>query len=140
VAEVGLVSGSEHFRNILRHKVQTDPRLLTLRVDGSLYFSNARFLEDYVLNRTSGETALKDVVLMCSAVDEIDMSALESLEVINHRLDEMGIRFNLSEVKGPVIDRLKRSDFLQALTGSIYLSQYEAYCALGGLDFRKTAA
>lgn len=140
VAEVGLVLGSEHFRNILRHKVQTDPRLLTLRVDGSLYFANARFLEDYVLSRTSGETALKDVVLMCSAVDEIDMSALESLEVINHRLDEMGIRFNLSEVKGPVMDRLKRSDFLQALTGSIYLSQYEAYCALGGLDFRKTAA
>lgn len=130
VAEVGLVAGTEHFRNILRHKVQTDPRLLSLRVDGSLYFANARFLEDYILNRVSGDTALREVVLMCSAINEIDMSALESLELINHRLHEMGIRLSLSEVKGPVMDRLKRSHFLQDLTGSVYLSQFDAYRSL----------
>jgi hypothetical protein len=37
------VPGTEHFRNIHRHRGDTDPALLTLRVDESLYFANARF-------------------------------------------------------------------------------------------------
>lgn len=130
VAEVGLLPGTQHFRNILRYAVQTDPSLLTLRVDESLYFANSRFLEDYIHARVTGDAALKNVVLQCTAVNEIDMSALESLEAINLRLHEMGIRFHLSEVKGPVMDRLKRTHFLDALTGQVFLSQYEAMRAL----------
>ncbi|WP_193142307.1 SulP family inorganic anion transporter [Meridianimarinicoccus sp. MJW13] len=126
IAEVGLVPGTEHFRNILRHKVLTDPRVLTIRIDESLYFANARYLEDYVLDRVVGDSALRHVIIMCSAVNEIDMSALESLEAINHRLDSMGIRLHLSEVKGPVMDRLQRSDFLEELTGKVFLSQHGA--------------
>ncbi len=102
MAEVGLVPGTQHFRNILRHKVETDPAVLTLRIDESLYFANARFLEDLVLDRVGGAGALRHVVLMCSAVNEIDLSALESLEAINQRLEEQGILLHLSEVKGPV--------------------------------------
>ena len=130
VAEVGLLPGTQHFRNILRYAVQTDPSLLTLRVDESLYFANSRFLEEYIHARVTGDTALQDVVLLCSAINEIDMSALESLEAINLRLNEMGIRFHLSEVKGPVMDRLKRAHFLDALTGRVFLTQYEALQAL----------
>jgi SulP family sulfate permease len=86
VAEVGLVPGTQHFRNVLRHEVETDPALLTLRVDQSLYFANARFLEDLVQDRVAENRNLRHVVLMCSAVNEIDLSALESLEAINERL------------------------------------------------------
>ena len=50
---------------------------------------------------------------MFSAVNEVDFSALESLEAINERLRDMGVRLHLSEVKGPVMDRLRRSHFLQ---------------------------
>jgi SulP family sulfate permease len=67
---------------------------------------------------------------MCSAVNEIDMSALESLEAINHRLQGLGITLHLSEVKGPVMDRLKRAHFLDELTGRVFLSQYDAMIAL----------
>jgi SulP family sulfate permease len=63
-------------------------------------------------------------------VNEIDMSALESLEAINHRLKDLGIKLHLSEVKGPVMDRLKCSHFLTNLTGRVFLSQYEAFHAL----------
>ncbi|MDX5593343.1 sulfate permease [Pseudovibrio sp. SPO723] len=126
VAEVGLVPGTEHFRNINRHSVLTSPELVTIRIDESLYFANARFLEDYIYERVVGEDRLKHVVLMCSAVNEVDMSALESLEAINHRLQDMGIQLHLSEVKGPVMDRLKRSHFLEELTGKVFLSQFNA--------------
>lgn len=126
IAEVGRVPGTEHFRNINRHSVETDPAVVTLRVDESLYFANARYLEDIVYDRVATDRALRHVVLMCSAVNEIDSSALESLEAINHRLDDLGVAFHLSEVKGPVMDRLKRTGFLDALTGQVFLSQYQA--------------
>ncbi len=132
VAEVGLVPGTQHFRNIHRHAVQTDPAVLTLRVDESLYFANARFLEDYVSARVVGDTPLRHVILMCSAVNEIDLSAVESLEAINTRLAEMGVTLHLSEVKGPVMDRLLRGHFLDQLTGQVFLSQFDAYQSVLG--------
>ena len=132
VAEVGLVPNSQHFRNIHRHAVETLPHVVTLRVDESLYFANARFLEDYVSARVVCDEPLSDVILMFSAVNEVDLSALESLEALNLKLKDMGIRLHLSEVKGPVMDRLKRSHFLADLTGHIYLSQYDAWIALKG--------
>jgi len=130
VAEVGLVPGTHHFRNVMRHKVQTDDSVLTLRVDESLYFVNARFLEDLIQSRVAQDCPIKHVVLMCSAVNEIDFSALESLESINRRLGELGIGLHLSEVKGPVMDRLRKSHFLDELHGQVFQSQYDAWTAL----------
>jgi SulP family sulfate permease len=86
MAIVGVVPGTEHFRNIDRHKVVTGEKVLTLRVDESLFFANSRFLEDKVYALVADRPNLKHVVLMCPAVNEIDASALESLEEINHRL------------------------------------------------------
>ena len=129
-AVVGQVPGSEHFRNILRHDVVTSPKVATLRVDESLYFANARFLEDRIIDLVTDGDTIRHVVLMCPAVNEIDASALHSLEEINHRLKDAGVFFHLSEVKGPVMDRLQRSDFLDHLTGQVFLSQYDAFRTL----------
>ncbi len=126
IAEVGLVPNTQHFRNIKRHTVETHPSLLTIRIDESLYFANARFLEDYVYNRVQKDCELKNVVFMFSAVNEVDLSALESLEAINSRLKDMNIMLHLSEVKGPVMDRLKRSHLLHDLSGEVFLSQFDA--------------
>ncbi|WP_334067622.1 SulP family inorganic anion transporter [Nereida ignava] len=130
VAEVGLVSGTQHFRNVKRHAVETNPNILTLRVDESLYFVNARFLEDLVHSRVTAGCDIKDVVLMFSAVNEVDFSALESLEAINLRLIDMGVGLHLSEVKGPVMDRLKKSHLIGDINGKVFLSQYDAWVSL----------
>jgi SulP family sulfate permease len=130
VAEVGLVPGSEHFRNILRHDVETDPAVLTLRIDESLYFANASRMEQMVLDRVHQQPQPRHVILMCSAVNEIDLSALESLEALNDRLKDMGILLHLSEVKGPVMDRLIGTHLLDHLGGKVHLSQYDAFQAL----------
>ena len=125
-AIVGLVPGTEHYRNIKRHKVETVPGVLSIRIDESLYFANARYLEDLVYNHVAANPEVKDVVLMCSAVNAIDMSALESLEAIQHRLTDLGVRLHLSEVKGPVMDRLEGTEFLAHLVGRVHLSQHQA--------------
>jgi SulP family sulfate permease len=132
VAEVGLVAGTQHFRNILRYEVITDPTVLSLRIDESLYFANTRYLEDLILERTAEDQNLRHVILMCSAVNEIDMTALETLEALMMHLKDRGIALHLSEVKGPVMDRLQRSSFLDHLTGRVYLSQHEAFASLTG--------
>ncbi len=126
MAVVGRVPGTEHYRNVLRHEVITDPHILTVRVDESLYFANARYLEDRIYDMVAQRDDLRHVILMCPAVNEIDMSALESLEAINERLDALGVKFHLSEVKGPVMDRLQSTHFLEDLTGEVFLSQHQA--------------
>ncbi|KQI68845.1 sulfate:proton symporter [Loktanella sp. 3ANDIMAR09] len=130
VAEVGLVPGTQHFRNIHRHNVETDPKVVTLRVDESLYFINARFLEELVQSRVTEGCEIEHVILMFSAVNEVDFSALESLEAINLRLSDMGVGLHLSEVKGPVLDRLRQSHLLDVLNGEVFLSQFDAWQSL----------
>ncbi len=130
LAVVGRVRGSEHFRNVLRHQVETDPAILSLRVDESLYFANARYLEDRLYDMVAARPELRHVVLMCPAINDIDASALESLEEINRRLADSGVTFHLSEIKGPVMDRLQRTDFLDHLTGRVFLSQHQAMVEL----------
>jgi len=125
-AIVGQVPGTEHFRNIRRHAVVTSDRVLTIRVDESLYFPNARFLEDTVYAEMAARPSLEHLVLMCPAVNHIDGSGLESLEAINERLKDAGVTLHLTEVKGPVMDRLQRTNFLHHLTGRVFLHQYEA--------------
>lgn len=129
-AIVGRVPETGHFRNVKRHKVITDPRILTIRVDESLTYLNARWLEEFILEAVADQPEVKHLVLMSSAVNSIDASALESLEAINHRLADAGIKLHLSEVKGPVMDRLERSSFLDELTGEVFLSQNEAFSTL----------
>jgi SulP family sulfate permease len=127
IAEVGLIPGSEHFRNVRRYEVGSYPQFLTLRLDESLFFANAAFLEEYVQSATFKNGEIAHVILMCTAMNEIDYTALETLEAINLQLKQQGITLNLSEVKGPVMDMLIKSDFLQHLTGQVYLSQFDAF-------------
>ena len=129
-AVVGQVPESEHYRNVERHDVMTDPHILSMRIDESLYFANAAYLEDMVFAQAALREDLLHVILMCPAVNAIDLSALEALEEINTRLKESNVALHLSEVKGPVMDALQRSDFLTHLSGKIFLSHHSAVMAL----------
>ena len=126
MAIVGEVPGTEHFRNIKRHKVITHEGIVSLRVDESLYFANATYIEDAIYELIAEDSSVKHVVLMCTAVNAIDLSALEVLESVNERLQEAGVKLHLSEVKGPVMDCLEKTDFLSKLGGEVFLSQHMA--------------
>lgn len=131
IAVVGQVPGTEHFRNIERHQVITYPSIVSMRIDESLYFANAGYMENAIYALIAErDDELKHIILQCTAVNEIDLSALEALEAVVERLNEQGIQLHLSEVKGPVMDALKRSDFLSHLSGQVFLSQHQACEAL----------
>ena len=130
IAIVGLVPGTEHFRNVLRHDVRVSPKLVCLRVDASMFFANARGIEDRINAEVATRPELQHVLLQCSAVNDIDASALESLEAIASRLKDSGIALHFSEIKGPVMDKLSTTAFLQHLNGQVFLTNYQAIQAL----------
>ncbi|MAT91128.1 MAG: sodium-independent anion transporter [Halioglobus sp.] len=130
IAVVGAVPGTEHYRNVRRHNVITYPNLLSLRVDESLYFANAGYLQDEIYRQVADNDALEHVVLQCTGINEIDMSALEALEAVNERLRELGLQLHLSEVKGPVMDRLRDTAFLRKLSGRVFLTHHRAVNSL----------
>jgi len=126
IAVVGEVPGTEHYRNVNRHQVITHPSILSIRIDESLYFANASYIEDHIYELLEKKPTVKHVILMCTAVNEIDLSALEVLESINQRLEEASILLHLSEVKGPVMDLLDKTHFITDLSGKVWLSQHRA--------------
>jgi len=125
-AVIGQIPGTQHYRNRNRHEVLQSEKVLAVRLDEMLYFLNGHTFEDAVGELIAENSALTDLVLLCHGISEIDASGLEVLESINARLDSLGIRFHLSEVKGPVMDRLNRVGFKDHLTGQIFLSHHEA--------------
>lgn len=131
VAEVGRLEG-ETYRNVRRHPVQTYPGVAAIRIDESLYFANSRFLEDTILHLVSERPDINHVILIGSAINFIDASALETLEALVDRLRDAGVDFHLTDIKGPVMDRLERVGFIDHVgRDHIFLTTHEAMCALG---------
>ena len=140
MAVVGRVPGTEHFRNVLRHQVETVPGLLALRVDESLFFANATVVEDRIGDQLRADPQLRQVLLICSAVNQIDATALEVLTELERSLAARGMVFMLAEVKGPVMDRLRATELGRRLDGKIFLSVHDAFgfAASAMLAQRKT--
>jgi SulP family sulfate permease len=127
IAVVGLLPNSQHFRNIDRYEVETCANIVTIRIDESLYFVNAQYLEDKIPQYIVDYPDAKHLILMCSGVNTVDVSALDSLKKIISDLKERGITVHLSEVKGPVMDILQHSHFIKNLSGGVYIDQFTAY-------------
>lgn len=131
VAELGRIDGTDHFRNVLRYDTQQLPHLLALRIDESLFFVNASYIESVIANKVAERSDITDLVLVCSGINYIDSSALETLEHISNGLSKAGITLHLAEVKGPVMDKLKHTAFMQQLApGEVFLSTHAAFQAL----------
>ncbi|MCC5794035.1 MAG: sulfate permease [Chromatiales bacterium] len=130
IAVVGQVPGTEHFRNVLRHQVVTRPGLLMLRVDENLFFGNAEAVLHRVEKICTGQTGLRDLVLVMSSVSHVDTTALEALEALHDKLGRRGVALHFAEVKGPVLDRLAGTALIARLSGRVFLSNWEAFSAL----------
>ena len=132
VAIVGRVPGTEHFRNFLRHDVLLSDEVTAVRIDESLFFANAAWLENWVISHVADNPNARHLVLICAAVNFIDGSALEILERLDEEMESGGVTLHLGEVKGPVMDRLQAAGFAQRLgEARIHISTHAAMVALG---------
>ncbi|RZA31967.1 MAG: STAS domain-containing protein, partial [Lysobacteraceae bacterium] len=127
IAVLGRIHGTEHFRNVDRYSAETAPGLLMLRVDAGLFFGNVEAVNERIEDELAAHPDTRHLVLVLSAVNAIDTSALFGLGELNSSLRQRGVLLHLAEVKGPVMDRLKQSTLLQALNGRLFLSAAMAW-------------
>ena len=130
IAVLGRIAGTEHFRNITRYAAGTTPELLLLRIDAGLFFANVEPVRARIEEELAAHPGTRHLVLVLSAVNAIDTSALFGLLELNTMLTGRGIGLHLAEVKGPVMDRLKESTLLASLNGNVFLSTVMAWDAL----------
>lgn len=131
IAVVGRVPDTEHYRNIKRHHVETWNHLLLIRIDESLTFANINYIEEFLATELKHQPNTKHIVLIFTSVSDIDTTALDALESLNQALQTVGKTLNISEAKGPVLDKLHRTDFLQQLTGQVFFRTEDAVKQLG---------
>jgi SulP family sulfate permease len=131
VAVLGRIEGSEHYRNVLRYPAQTLPGILLLRIDAGLFFGNIDAIKDHIDEELRRQSEVRHVVLVLSAVNQIDSTAMLVLAQLNRTLAVRHLTLHLAEVKGPVLDRLKGSELLEQLSGHLYLSTEQACADLG---------
>jgi SulP family sulfate permease len=124
VALIGRIPGTEHYRNVERHQVELDPSVLGLRIDESLLFLNGRSLADVVQAHLDTHPSTRRVLLQMSPVNSIDFSGLSALKELHETLERQGRRLDLSEVKGPVLDRLKAGGWEDWFRGRVFLSHH----------------
>lgn len=129
MAIVGRVPGTEHFRNIERHQVDTLPGLVALRVDESLYFANAQIIEEKIESLVQSNADTRTILLILSAVNQLDSTALAMLTDIQKNLAARGMTLQFAEIKGPVLDRLRNTPLGETMRDQIFLSTHEAFVA-----------
>ncbi|MDO9267672.1 MAG: sulfate permease [Methylobacter sp.] len=135
IAVVGRIPGTEHYRNIKRHSVETWPHLLLLRVDESITFANINYIEEFINAELRRQPDLKHIVLIFTSISDIDTTALEVLESLNHTLQSSKMTLHISEAKGPVLDKLEKTDFLRQLQpGKAFFHTEDAVRELGDAD------
>jgi SulP family sulfate permease len=132
IAVLGRIAGSDHFRNIERYPAVTAQGVLMLRIDAGLFFGNVEAVNARIEDELAAHRGTRELVLVLSAVNAIDTSALFGLSELNVSLRQRGIGLHLAEVKGPVMDRLKQSELLRALNGKVFLSTVMAWDELTG--------
>jgi SulP family sulfate permease len=127
IAEVGRLGNTEHFRNVKRHEVQTCPHVLAMRIDESLYFGNIAYLENEINARIADDKEINHLLLLGNGINFIDANALKALSKLKENLQEAGVALWLAEIKGPVMDKLKSSGFIEELGNDrVFLSSHEA--------------
>lgn len=132
IAVLGRIHGTEHFRNVDRYSAETTPGLLMLRIDAGLFFGNVDAVNERIDEELAQHAGTSHLVLVLSAVNAIDTSALFGLGELNASLRQRGVTLHLAEVKGPVMDRLRDSDLLGQLSGQVFLSAANAWDRLAG--------
>jgi SulP family sulfate permease len=127
MALVGRVPGTEHFRNVERHQVDVFPGLIALRIDESIYFANSQLIAEKIEGLLSEYPATNCVLLILSAVNQLDTTALGMLTELEKTLAARNITLQFAEVKGPVQDRLQQTELGERMRDKIFLSTHQAF-------------
>lgn len=84
-----------------------------VRVDWDLYFANASYFEDAVLDLVTEKTKLKVIIFDFEWMNNIDSSGLQMIENLVDRLKKMWLKVYMADVRVRVTEKFHLTGFLE---------------------------
>lgn len=104
------------FVNADVHDKPSCPQILHLRADNVMYFANAEYTTDHMLERLSEQdTPVKFMLLDLQAVTYIDMTGIDALQTAQEEIGAQKVQLALMGVHLPVMQVFKTSGFYEKL-------------------------
>jgi high affinity sulfate transporter 1 len=109
-AVLGRASGVKGYHDITRYPdARRIPGLVLFRWDAPLFFANAEFFKERVLDAVAkSPTPVRWLVVAAEPVTSVDVTAADTIAELDEELHAQGIEFCFAELKDPVKDKLKR--------------------------------
>jgi high affinity sulfate transporter 1 len=109
-AVLGRAQGVKGYHDITRYPdARQIPGLVLFRWDAPLFFANAEFFKERVLEAVAkSPMPVRWLVVAAEPVTSVDVTAGDTIAELDKTLHEMGIEFCFAELKDPVKDKLKR--------------------------------
>ena len=109
------------------YNLQKCDNISMIRFDGSLYFANAGYFEDKILERVSAEPNLKYVIVVGDGINQVDATGEEMLANLAEGLRTSGIEMIFTGLKKQVMDVFQRTGFHDKLgAGHFFRSEATA--------------
>jgi high affinity sulfate transporter 1 len=113
-AVLGRAEGVKGYHDITRYPhARQIPGLVLFRWDAPLFFANAEFFKESVLNAVSkSPPPVRWVVVAAEPVTSVDVTAADMLADLDKALLDAGVELRFAELKDPVKDKLKQFGLL----------------------------
>lgn len=119
------------YRDAHRYGLQQCRHIAAVRFDGSLFFANAAYLEDKILERISEMPELKHVLIDGSTINDLDASGVETLSQQIDHMRQAGYDLSISGLRSPILDTMRRTGLLKKIgEDHLFLTVAEAAQAL----------
>ncbi len=99
-------------RDVAEHELQLCDHISIIRFEGQLYFGNANYFEDKVLETVAKKPDLKCIILDASGIHTIDFSGVEMLRNTFLRLKDSGIQLYITRARFTFMKILIKNDFI----------------------------
>jgi high affinity sulfate transporter 1 len=109
-AVLGRAHGVKGYHDITRYPdARRIPGLVLFRWDAPLFFANAEFFKERVLDAVAtSPTPVRWLVVAAEPVTSVDVTACDMVAELDRALHAQGIELCFAELKDPVKDKLKR--------------------------------
>lgn len=102
-------------RDVAVHKLKTCDDISVIRFDGSLYFANAGYFEDKILEKIAVKPDLKFVIIDAGGINQIDATGEETLSQLMQQLHESGIELLFAGMKRQFMETLRRTGNIEQM-------------------------
>ena len=113
IEQLGRIDYTHYYRDVLQYKeAHLIPKVMLIRVDESLYFANAQYLDKYLRNLIAKSSDIEHLIIVGDAMNWLDASAVQILEDLIHDFEQVGIKVYFTELNLKVWGRISKIGFM----------------------------